>query len=179
MEPSYYHRIDERHLEYAFLYTNLEGTRFLDVGCGDCTISLALYKLGFDAHAINLMPYKFKFDNFKKGNFLKADYEDDYFDTVACISVLEHLNQKSSSEMIAKMHKILKPGGVLIASFPTAGEWTGCTKIDPVGNFPGFNTEKIRYFDRKNFTAWIEYDPKTTDSSTLERAIALVKVRKI
>lgn len=179
MEPVYYHRLDERHLEYAFLYLNLEGTRFLDVGCGECTIALALYKLGFDAHAINLMPYKFKFDNFKKGNFLKAEYESDYFDTVACISVLEHLNRESSMEMIEKIRKVLKPGGVLIATFPVAGEWGVCEKMDPIGSFPGFKLETVRYFDRKNFTAWIEYDPKTTDSSTLERAIVLVKARKI
>jgi len=179
MEPFFYKRIDERHLEYAFLCTNLEGTRFLDVGCGESTVALALYRLGFDAHAIDLMPYKFKFANSKTGNFLKADYKDDYFDTVACISVLEHLNQKSSVEMIEKIRKILKPGGVLITSFPVAGDWDGCAKIDPIGNFPGFEIEIVKYFDRKEHVVWTEYDPKTTDSSTIEHSIVLVKARKL
>lgn len=43
---------------------------------------------------------------------------ENYFDTVTCSEVLEHLDDKTLSKGIAEMHRVLKPGGHVIITVP-------------------------------------------------------------
>jgi hypothetical protein len=66
----------------------------------------------------------------------KSQFPDNFFDAVACMSVVEH--GVSLPEYFREMHRILKPGGLLITStdyFPTA--------IDTAGKFAHGSPVKI------------------------------------
>jgi SAM-dependent methyltransferase len=60
-------------------------------------------------------------DRVRKIEGLRADYPDAHFDVVLSNQVLEHVRDPEAS--IADMHRLLKPGGTLIASFPVADTW--------------------------------------------------------
>ena len=44
-------------------------------------------------------------------------YKNDYFDTVSCISVLEHISHKDQIRGIKEMCRVLKKGGKLIITY--------------------------------------------------------------
>ncbi len=48
----------------------------------------------------------------------KLKYEDESFDTIISISVIEHINGDGDSKAIREMWRVLKPGGKLILTFP-------------------------------------------------------------
>lgn len=53
--------------------------------------------------------------DFCAANLMKIPYEDNFFDAVYCISVLEHTN--AYEEILVEFNRILRPGGSLIITF--------------------------------------------------------------
>jgi ubiquinone/menaquinone biosynthesis C-methylase UbiE len=75
------------------------------------------------------------------------DVPDESFDAVMGHSVLHLLENKEDT--LAKVHKILKPGGVLVSSTPCIGDFLKAFKlIAPIGNFLGL-LPLIKVFTRK------------------------------
>ncbi len=102
--------------------------RILDIGCGDGAFLDALLNIGGEIHAIDVSErmielvherfqghpegYRLHLD---VGDFLTVEYPVDFFDLVLAIGVLRYM---SSWEMaLAKIRRILKPGGILVATF--------------------------------------------------------------
>ena len=54
----------------------------------------------------------------KKGDVLNMPYEDNYFDTVLLISILEHLKPKELEQACAEVKRVLKPGGQMVYGTP-------------------------------------------------------------
>jgi ubiquinone/menaquinone biosynthesis C-methylase UbiE len=52
---------------------------------------------------------------FRVGDIKRVPYDDNFFDIVYCISVLEHVG--SYKETINEIHRIIKPGGIFIVTF--------------------------------------------------------------
>lgn len=50
-------------------------------------------------------------------NITSLPYEDNYFDTIFCISVLEHLSDQDQLTALQQFHRVLKPGGRLVLTF--------------------------------------------------------------
>lgn len=57
-----------------------------------------------------------------------TQYKDAFFDCVYCISVIEHTNDYES--IIRELHRIIKPGGLLIATFDISID--GSSEISPI-----------------------------------------------
>ena len=105
--------------------------RILDIGCG--RIPLFLSNTGFaekfgldkilddDAEAyyctqgISFVQHDIE----KRG---RLPFDDEYFDVVTMLAVYEHLERESLQLMLAEVHRILRPGGIHIATTPLA--WT-------------------------------------------------------
>ena len=49
---------------------------------------------------------------------LNLSYSNDYFDRVLSISVIEHIRNNGDSEAMKEIWRVLKPGGLLILTFP-------------------------------------------------------------
>lgn len=54
----------------------------------------------------------------KNGDVLNMPYEDDYFDTVLLISILEHLKPVELNQAFVEIRRVLKPGGQMVYGTP-------------------------------------------------------------
>jgi ubiquinone/menaquinone biosynthesis C-methylase UbiE len=54
----------------------------------------------------------------KKGDVLDIPYEENYFDTVLMVSILEHLKPLELEQAFAEVKRVLKPGGQMVYGTP-------------------------------------------------------------
>lgn len=103
---------------------NNKEAKVLDIGCGNGNISLALGSLGYqvtgvdiDQTSVDTARSRCTFSNVKfevldANSFAMVDA----FDAVVCSEVLEHLHKPY--ELSESIYRILKPGGVFVATVP-------------------------------------------------------------
>jgi len=93
----------------------------LDIGCYASEVTLSLYKAGFtNLTGIDLDPNVSKMPlqdqiRFVVGDFMKTDFEDESFQAITSISVIEH--GFNPAALLSETSRLLKPGGYFIASF--------------------------------------------------------------
>lgn len=115
------------------------GQRVLDLGCGEGRHALAAYLtepvhvVGVDISRSQLDVARERYGQFhaddstRSASFILANgqhlpFADSAFDRIICAEVLEHVTDYRS--MLAEIHRVLKPGGVLAVSVPRFGpEW--------------------------------------------------------
>jgi len=56
--------------------------------------------------------------NLQNGNVLQMPFQDNYFDTILLISILEHLNPEDLSRGFSEINRVLKIGGQMIVGVP-------------------------------------------------------------
>lgn len=54
----------------------------------------------------------------EKGDVLKMPYQDNFFDTVLLVSILEHLKPAELKQAFAEVNRVLKPGGQMVYGTP-------------------------------------------------------------
>lgn len=103
---------------------NHPDAKVLDIGCGNGNVSLALGSLGYqvtgvdiDKTSVDTATSRNQFPNVKfevldANSFAMTDA----FDAVICSEVLEHLHKPY--ELSESIYRILKPGGVFVATVP-------------------------------------------------------------
>jgi 2-polyprenyl-3-methyl-5-hydroxy-6-metoxy-1,4-benzoquinol methylase len=146
---------------------NNPDAKVLDIGCGNGNISLALGSLGYnvtgvdiDQTSIDTASSRNQFPNVK---FEVIDANSfaigDAFDAVVCSEVLEHLHKPY--ELSESIYRILKPGGVFVATVPNG-----------YGPREVLITRPMQWLRRKNLDKSIVaikrvlgYDAKTLQSS--------------
>jgi ubiquinone/menaquinone biosynthesis C-methylase UbiE len=109
--------------------------RVLDIGCGNGAISLPLLPRAGHLTLLDLSPKMLdlarqqvpadRLEDVKliEGNFLEADLEPQSFDLVLCIGVLAHVD--SVPDVIAKVARLAKPGGMVILEFTDSFHFWG------------------------------------------------------
>jgi len=109
----------EVHKEVLRLFESEQRGRILDMGAGEGALSYALKRLGFEVYACDIV------NKLKVGgipythwdlNSREKPYDEKFFDYIACIEVLEHL--ENPSRLVRQIKRILKPSGKLILSTP-------------------------------------------------------------
>ena len=90
--------------------------RLLDIGCGFGFFLDLMQKQGWEVFGQDLSDIAVKFaheelglSKVQYGPFLTANFQKSGFDVISAWYVLHHLSQPA--EALAKMHKLLKPGG--------------------------------------------------------------------
>ncbi|MCG9879571.1 MAG: class I SAM-dependent methyltransferase [Bacteroidia bacterium] len=98
--------------------------KILDIGCGNGNISLALGSIGYEVTGVDIDQKSIDMatsrNTFPNVNFKVLDANsfamEDEFDAVVCSEVLEHLTKPY--ELSESIYRILKPGGVFVATVP-------------------------------------------------------------
>lgn len=99
----------------AIMHLHPPPGRVLDVGCGVGGTLRGLHAAGYECHGIEVSPFAAEFArqhgfNVSCGDFLGLDLDENSFDLVLAIEVLEHVSDPRA--FIEKVHAILKPGGL-------------------------------------------------------------------
>lgn len=95
--------------------------RYLDLACGDGLVGAALARGGRSVCALDLKPERFSPEarsagvDFHFGDAQSTNLPDNSFDVVFSFDAFEHFLDPPA--VLREVHRILKPGGVLYASF--------------------------------------------------------------
>jgi len=118
-------KVRGRQKQVVKLASYLKGHKILDVGCGSGDITLELIKvmkvkeaIGIDLTEESIETCKRKGIDARKVDVEKdrLPFEDNYFDVVFCLEVIEHLYDPI--HLLMETRKILKSGGFLVISTP-------------------------------------------------------------
>ena len=126
-------------------FTEFEGRRALDVGCGNGAISLVLAQLGCEVIGADLN-YTAVSNAAKRpegGPGLAADFlrgvseslpfPSGSFDLIVCNDVLEHVS--SHKRTLRELARVVKPGGLIYCKFPNLLSLTNLMKDPHYGVF--------------------------------------------
>lgn len=142
------------------LIPNKKVERILDVGYGGGQFvpSLAAIAKG-PIYGIDTLPQPERVaellekDGYKikliEGSVFKMPYQDDFFDGVVCISVMEHFKGQELNRAAKEMYRVLKPGGWLVYGFPVKNALTdfiidAFLKFDPNDIHPSGHRQIIK-----------------------------------
>ena len=113
--------------KYIIDLFDMEPGKHIDIGCGPGYTLIPLLQKGWtDVQGLdisdemlkrakeNITEAGFDSDNmpFQIGNIEKLPFEDNTFDTVACVAVVEYLQEDEKA--LSELSRILKPGGTLV-----------------------------------------------------------------
>lgn len=129
------------------------GDNILDAGCGTGHLTLELLKRGFNVTATD---YSQELIDFSKEKIYQAGFYPDmyqldlridnilkkeYFDTIICLDVLEHIDD--DIQVIHNLKNALKPGGLLIISVP-ALNCLYSRRDQEIGHYRRYNKNELR-----------------------------------
>jgi len=115
-------------LQLQNCFGDLHGKKVLDIGCGEGGLVVALNLLGINACGIDLNEENIKISQirakknglspaiFKKANSCTLPFDNNSFELVTLISVLEHV--EDIDKTLSEVSRVLKKGGYLFAIVP-------------------------------------------------------------
>ncbi|MEY9096903.1 methyltransferase domain-containing protein [Paenibacillus sp. RC84] len=132
-----------RKMEYSFVLDHIlnnitkNSTKILDAGCGVTPLPFLLGKYCDQVEAIDysetdmelmtLLGESREFEgaesvNFSVQDICNLDFEENVFDLICCVSVMEHMDFPNYITALSELYRVLKPGGLLIC---TMDYWSG------------------------------------------------------
>ncbi|MFX0075462.1 MAG: class I SAM-dependent methyltransferase [Candidatus Hermodarchaeota archaeon] len=167
--------VNERIIEHSFVLNRIDfdgkGQQALEFGCTKSYLAIQLASLGYNVVAIDLRNYIFDHPNltFYQENILNLD-EEETFDLITAISVLEHIGlgaygeEKKDSDLInilKKISKLLKPKGKFIATFPFGQKYEDkfirtftSEDIEQIFQYLDITLVEDHYFFREDHKFW-------------------------
>lgn len=142
------------------LYGSYEGIKLLDVGCSEGAFLSYMLGNGVKAEAIDAEETAINFcqkrgygDCVKYGDIRKIPYEDNTFDVVTALDVVEHVKEDTVS--ISELMRVCKAGGLVIIILP-AHQWLWSSNDEVVHHVKRYSKKEAVNLLR-NFNAGIEF----------------------
>lgn len=189
-------QINERILEIPFVLSRIRGI-VLDIGSCESPVSLMLASLGHKVTALDLRSLTFRHPNMQN---VCADItvwkKENYFDTVICLSTLEHIGLevyggkiiKNGDQMaIDNIYSSLKVGGNLLLTVPASNKfsitsvWRSYDEKSLKSLLKNFKKVHIKYGVRGSNQQWnlVNKIPAThLFDSNMPSAVALIEATK-
>ena len=89
--------------------------QIVDLGCGEGVIVQKYREKGYDIIGLD---YNFSSKDVVKGDLTKTKFEDNFFDLVICLDVLEHLGFEQQELAVREMKRIMKKNGRILIAVP-------------------------------------------------------------
>ncbi len=124
--------INERVAEIPFVFAAMgalpQGSRILDVGSTESTVSISLASLGYRVTAVDPRPYPLEHENLTIHIGAMETFTDEIpYDAAILLSSIEHfglgaydlpVNENADLEAIRRVRDLVRPGGMLILTTP-------------------------------------------------------------
>lgn len=168
--------VNERLIERAFVLCHLglegSGRRVLDVGCTRSDLAMQLAGLGYEVTGVDLRPFGFSHPRLRFEQVDVRDLEDDGFDAVVALSVLEHVglgaytdepDEEALEEFARRLAELPRPGGQVLVTVPF-GEPSvddfqrSFSRSRLLNLFPSLDLEEERYYRRTDHRHWSPVD---------------------
>ena len=131
-DPSYLSQLRAREQTFAASLDEIERAagvkgRLLDVGTAAGAFVAMARRRGWEAEGCepNLWMADWGARHYgiriRTGDLLHLDYEPNSFDVITLWDVIEHTPDPSA--VLARCHRLLRPGGVLVVNYPDIGSW--------------------------------------------------------
>ena len=123
----------ERVAEMPFFFENLPEPpkKILDVGCCYSPLVVILEEMGYDSWGVDMIPYGVPCAKFVQDDARCMDFEDNSFDVVTSISVIEHIGLVHTPYKTDSIHdetgdikafdeivRVARPNGTIIVTIP-------------------------------------------------------------
>ena len=113
--------------------TDFRSKKVLEAGCGDGRFLNELSEIGVeDLHGIDYSERAISFSkifvsqaNTQTANLFSIPYENNYFNTIFLIEVLEHIKLDEVEKVLGELNRVLKKDGQLILTVPSKNVPTG------------------------------------------------------
>ena len=116
-----------------WFFSVAQGERVLDVGCGSGVFAHRLAAHGCDVLGVDANPRAVAYARatfaanglaFREGYLDALDLPSASFDAATCMEIVEHVEPFQVAELLATLHRVLRPGGRLLLSTPNyRGVW--------------------------------------------------------
>lgn len=114
------------------LLKDKKDAKILDVGCGEGVLVKRYKELGYN---ISGLDYNYTSDLVKKGDITDIPYEDNSFDMIMCLDVIEHLNILDQEKAVSELARITKPEGQAIITIPNLAHFASRLTFLVFGKF--------------------------------------------
>ncbi len=109
------------------LIKSFEGKKILDAGCGDGRFLGELrdkgvaniYGIDYSERAVSFAKIMVSEAEVRTGDLFSLPYEDDFFDVIFMIEVLEHIQLDKVENMLKELKRVLKKDGEMIITVPS------------------------------------------------------------
>lgn len=113
--------VEKMRLVRRFLDSLPEGTRILDVGCGEGLLVEEYRARGFQILGADL---NYESEIVRRADLNQLPFEDAAFDVVLALDVIEHLQFSEQSRAIQEIERILVPGGRFLVTVPNLAHFS-------------------------------------------------------
>jgi 2-polyprenyl-3-methyl-5-hydroxy-6-metoxy-1,4-benzoquinol methylase len=92
-----------------------KSAKILDLGCGEGYLVEKYQKMGYDITGLDI---NYSSEYVRKGDIRATRFEDDSFDIILCLDVIEHLHFSDQSLALKEIYRILKKDGIALLALP-------------------------------------------------------------